>query len=236
MKYNKFVAPLMAGALSLSLGLVGCGGNKAATETTTEVAETTEAAETTAETTEATGGETTEATTEAAGEATAAASDTVVFWSGETTDGDSVLYSEDEANSTATILLFGTHDGSDEILGASGPAQFDGNKVAITDSETGSTFEFTITNRTEGGIDVDLGEHGTGTLIATTEAGFQQDVENTINEVGAAIDEAISNISVKDLREFSDKLSEVVSQMEAEENANAATDGATATDSATTTN
>ena len=231
MKYNKFVAPLMAGALSLSLGLVGCGGDKAATETTPEATEaTTEAAETTTETAETTAAETGEATTEATGEDAAAAADTVVFWSGETTDGDAVLYSADEANGTATILLFGTHDGNEDVIGASGSATFEGEKVVITDDETGTNFEFTITNRTEGGMDVDLGEHGTATLLATTEAGFEQDLENTINEVGAAIDEAINNISVKDLREFSDKLSEVVSQMEAEENANATT-----TDSETTT-
>lgn len=202
MKYNKFVAPVMAGALTFTLGLVGCGGNNAAPAKTEEPAATT-----TTETTEVT--ETT--TTNAAAE-----DNKVMFWQGETDKGDSLLYSEDDADHITTLLLFGEHDESSEVLGYSGPSKVEGDNVTISDTETGKDYTFTITDRTDASMTIDLGEHGKGTIKPVTQKEFQEGVDSIINgmkEVGEAL-ESLDEQDLKDLAELVDAVAQDVAQSE----------------------
>lgn len=192
MKYNRFVAPIMAGFLTLTLGLAGCGGNNA------KPAETT-AEETTETTTEATTEKPAETTTE---EATAEESK-IIFWQGETEKGDTLMYSEEEENDTATIILFGNHEGEEELLAYSGPVTADetNGTITISDTETGDSFSFQITGATEDALTIDLGEHGNGTLKPVTEKEFEEDI-NSILEVVTAVGDQLNSLEDQDVEEL----------------------------------
>lgn len=192
MKFNKFVAPVMAGALALSLGLTACGGSNSTETTTTEDASTT-----TTEDTSKTTSETTSTTTDAA----TTTEDKIVFWDGETDKGDTLLYTEDEKNDTASIILFGSHDDNTELLAYSGSAKLEGDKVTITDSETGDTFSFTITGATDDALTIDLGEHGSGTLKPVTEKEFNEAVDGIV-AVATQVGEQLESLSDQDIEDL----------------------------------
>lgn len=203
MKFNKFVAPIMAGALTLSLGLVACGGSSESTST-----------ETTEETTEATT-ETTEATDAAATE-----EDTVLFWSGDTDKGDILLYAEDDTDDTACIILFGDHDDTDELLAFSGPAKLDGNTVTITDSETNDEFSFDIEDGNADDLTIDLGEHGKGTIKPVTEKQFNELVDSIVNavkEIGDEVSAKLETLDEQDVEELLSILESVLDETAAEQ-------------------
>lgn len=192
MKFNKFVAPVMAGALSLTLGLAACGGASSSSESastaTSEVASTT-----TSEVTSDAASATTEAAT--------TAEDKIIYWEGESDKGDVLLYGEDEENNTSSIILYGDHDDKDELLAFDGPATLEDGKVTITDSSTGDVFSFDITGATEEALTIDLGEHGAGTLKPVTEKEFNEELDKiatAVREVGEAL-ETLDDQDVEEL-------------------------------------
>lgn len=221
MKLNKFVAPVMAGALTLTLGLVGCGGSST-TESTTAPAteETTETAPATTETTPA------PAETTPAPAATTEAESKILYWEGESDKGDVLLYSEDETDNTATVILFGDHDDKDELLAFSGPATVEGDKLTITDAETGDTFTFTVTGQTQDAVTIDLGVHGAGTLKPVTEQQFNDEIDGIIN-VAREVGELLETLDDQDVEELLSILEFVLSDTDA--NATAQTTATTQT-------
>lgn len=178
MKFNKFVAPVMAGALALTLGLAGCGSSSSS--------------ETTSSSSEATSSSSEAATTE---------EDKILFWEGETDKGDVLLYGNDEENGTSTVILFGDHDGNEELLAFNGPATVEGSKVTITDSDTGDAFSYDITDATDDALVVDLGVHGKGTLKPVTEKQFNEEVDKIIN-TAREIGEQLKTLDEQDVEEL----------------------------------
>lgn len=219
MKYNKFVAPVLAGALTLSLGLVGCGGSNsqsAASASSTAASATTD-------------------TTAASSASTTAQDSKVMFWMGMTEKDDTILYGEDEATQTVTILLFGSHDGQDELLGYSGPAKVEGEMVTITDTETGKDFTFKVSDRSDTSMFVDLGEHGKGMITAVTEKEFEEKV-NSIKQTATEIGEALKSLDEKDIQQLVNTLDAALKEADATASASSSSSSASASSSASTTN
>ncbi len=215
MQYSKFVAPILAGALSLTLGLVGCGGNNAASTSMSTTEETSSAPAETDTTT----------TTDTTATSADVEEDKVVYWQGETDEGDTILYSEDDADKTTTILVFGEHDESGEILGYSGQAKTEGDEVTISDTESGTEFTFTLTDKTAESMTVDLGEHGKGTLNAVTQKEFEKEVDEMVNaakEIGEAL-ESLDEQDIEDLVNLLDAVAQEVDSAESADSANSTT-------------
>ena len=173
MKYNKFVAPLMAGALALSVGLVGCGGSGSNDANTPEtvVEETTGETETVDP---ATGeGETT--TTEAASTEVSAEDQAKIAELEETNKGHFAMYDDwydwydyyvadmrgwstaftgytsdgetlyyaENASGTKAALFVVSPNGHYYTSYVGDVVYLGNNRVAIVDDYTGNSFQFT---------------------------------------------------------------------------------------------
>ena len=219
MKYGKFAAPIMAGALTLTLGLVGCGGNNQSPSESAEASQATESTE--------------DAGTNETGEDAVVSEDTVIFMLGESSEGDTVIYTEDWEDKTATLLLMGTHNGKEDIVEYSGRIEFVEDTVTISYNETGTEFSFTYTTNYEEGVaTIDMGKHGTATIKPVTKREFEEDVNKYAEVLGAAIGRAIAEIDDKDLQELVNRVEAKLAEAESGDSANNANATST-TDTAT---
>jgi len=175
---TKIIALLASAALVAAFGLTACGGSQQSNQKQEEApaAEETqateeEAAEAVAETAAANGDN---ATTEAVGEAVAVASslenvDTsnMYAYMGETTLDELMYFAIDDENNVAVLAV--VNPKTDEYVSFVGditsPAE---NTITITDYTTGNKLTFEMTEASDEGVTIDMGEQGVGKLAACT--------------------------------------------------------------------
>ena len=164
---TKFAAPLVAGVLTLSIGLAGCGGNastdSAASSDAASATETAAPAESTAST---------------ATPVTPAAAQ-VSFWQGDLSSGKTLVWKDDAPAKTAIIYLFDNQTPDVAPLKVEGPVadSADATAVTVTDAASGQTFSFKITAINEANKEIDAGENGTGALMPIDETQFNATVQ-----------------------------------------------------------
>jgi len=169
----KALAACTCAALTVALGLVGCGGSSAETETA--------ATETTATEAEAEGSTEEQAqesepkTMASTGAASFSAED--VAWLG-MTDYGMVYYVDDEASGQAAFMVYYTGDNT--FTRYVGPAQKDGNSVTITDNISGRTTTLELTGPDADNIlTISFGEEAP----VTTSASSFAEVQGTFDQV-----------------------------------------------------
>lgn len=164
MTNNRYVAPVMAGVLALSIGLAGCGGS---TSASTEGADTTQGASV---------AEPPQPTEPAVSETPEVME--VTYWQGTLSTGETLVWKDDDIAKTASILILTQQGEETNATLFEGPVteSTDGTEITVTDA-TGQTLGFKILSNTEAGIEIDAGEHGTGTLTPITEEQFRASLE-----------------------------------------------------------
>lgn len=174
---NKIVTIGMAGVLSMSIGLAACGNKPAASSSSAadSAASSSVAADSSA--------------SEKAKEAAEAAK--ILYWEGTTSDGQSVVYSEDEQAKTAALAVIKA-DASDGT-GWSGKAVSEDGKVTITDDLTSETVTLTVVDLASDftALKVNIEGYGDVDMKPITQGEFEKEVEGIIDTaVTAAATEA----------------------------------------------
>ena len=193
--HNKIVATGFAAMLSLSLGLVACGGNAASSAaTSTATSEATSAA-----TSEATSAATSEATsaaatTTAATSATGAIDDTLpVWWEGTADDGCEVMYVENQDTGEAAIIAVDM--AKETYLVADGIPVLENNVFTLNNSETGEPVKITLISADQSGMTIEIEGHGKVTLKGVTKADLEQEMEAGLEYLGQKAEKFLNEIA-----------------------------------------
>lgn len=193
--HNKIVATGFAAMLSLSLGLVACGGNAASSAaTSTATSEATSAA-----TSEATSAATSEATsaaatTTAATSATGAIDDTLpVWWEGTADDGCEVMYVENQDTGEAAIIAVDM--AKETYLVADGIPVLENNVFTLNNSETGEPVKITLISADQSGMTIEIEGHGKVTLKGVTKADLEQSMTESLEYLGQKAEKFLNEIA-----------------------------------------
>ena len=189
--HNKIVATGFAAMLSLSLGLVACGGNAASSAaTSTATSEATSAA-----TSEATSAATSEATsTTAATSATGAIDDTLpVWWEGTADDGCEVMYVENQDTGEAAIIAVDV--AKESYLVADGIPVLENNVFTLNNSETGEPVKITLISADQSGMTIEIEGHGKVTLKGVTKADLEQEMQAGLEYLGQKAEKFLNEIA-----------------------------------------
>lgn len=189
--HNKIVATGFAAMLSLSLGLVACGGNAASSAaTSTATSEATSAA-----TSEATSAATSEATsTTAATSATGAIDDTLpVWWEGTADDGCEVMYVENQDTGEAAIIAVDV--AKESYLVADGIPVLENNVFTLNNSETGEPVKITLISADQSGMTIEIEGHGKVTLKGVTKADLEQEMQADLEYLGQKAEKFLNEIA-----------------------------------------
>lgn len=189
--HNKIVATGFAAMLSLSLGLVACGGNaasSAATSTATSEATSAVTSEVTSEATSAA------ATTTAATSATGAIDDTLpVWWEGTADDGCEVMYVENQDTGEAAIIAVDM--AKETYLVADGIPVLENNVFTLNNSETGEPVKITLISADQSGMTIEIEGHGKVTLKGVTKADLEQSMTESLEYLGQKAEKFLNEIA-----------------------------------------
>lgn len=160
---NKFVAIGLTGVLTMSAGLVACGGSSASGSASATAASS--------------------ASTETA--ASTAEDSKIVFWQGTTSDGQNVFYSADDAAKTATLAVV-KGDASDG-KGWSGKTVEEAGKITITDESTNETATLNVIELSPDytSLKVNVDGYGEVSMKPITQGEFNKAVEGVVTAVVA---------------------------------------------------
>ncbi len=187
MKLTKIAAPVMAGVLTLSIGLVGCGGSKPAADdkAKTETSQTTETSQSSDTT------KTTDATTS---ENSAIDPNTVLYWQGKLPDGKSVIYSDNALEGTSTLLIFESLDDKNAVM-YDGKVTLENGESVITDKTSGDSIKMKITTANDAVMEMEIDGYGKCTLSSMTAKDFEDELNALGKEVESAVNEAADELA-----------------------------------------
>ncbi len=174
---NKIVAVGLTGVLTMSAGLVACGGQPAASSS--------------ASSSEATASS---SATEQAKEAAEAAK--IIYWQGTTSDGQEAVYMNDDDSKTASLVIVKS-DASDG-QGWSGKTTVADDKITITDESTNKAVTLTVVEAAADGNSLKVNVEGYGdiNMKPITQGEFNKAAEGYITTAAAeAAAEAADAIS-----------------------------------------
>lgn len=196
MRYPKIMAGVMTAALTLSLGLVGCGGSGGETKTE-EKTETTEVVEeTTNKKDDADAKADTKTDTKASKKATKTPPVTEEqldeiaeipnAWMGMNEEGETFYYAESEDYGCMVIL----NPDTSEYFAFAGPTTLVGdNQVQIEDEETGVTLTFEVTAADEdGNLVINMGDQLGEAVLAACDIDEVLEAFDVIAENGTQLD------------------------------------------------
>lgn len=192
--HNKIVATGFAAMLSLSLGLVACGGNAASSAATSTATSEATSAATSEVTSEATSAATSEATSAAATTSTGAVADELpVWWEGTADDGCEVMYVENQDTGEAAIIAVDM--AKETYLVADGIPVLENNVFTLNNSETGEPVKITLISADQSGMTIELEGHGKVTLKGVTKTELEQEMQAGLEYLGQKAEKFLNEIA-----------------------------------------